>query len=108
LNYATGEKELLAIVWACKYFRPYLLGHKFQIVTDHKGLTWIFNVKDPSSRLMRWKLLKKKKIYDCEIQYRAGQRNCNADSLSRYPVQCFNVNMENNGGKKTENYFGNA
>jgi hypothetical protein len=47
LNYATVEK-LLAIVWACKYFRPYLLGRKFQIVTDHKGLTWIFNVKDPS------------------------------------------------------------
>jgi hypothetical protein len=32
--------------------------------------------------------------YDYEIQYRAGQGNCNADSLSRYPVQCFNVNME--------------
>jgi hypothetical protein len=92
LNYATVEKELLAIVWACKHFRPYLLGHKFQIVTDHKGLTWIFNVKDPSSRLMRWKLLLEE--YEYEIQYRAGQRNCNADSLSRYPIQCLNVNLE--------------
>jgi transcription elongation factor Elf1 len=92
LNYATVEKGLLAIVWACKHFRPYLLGRKFQIVTDHKGLTWIFNVKDPSSRLMRWKLLLEE--YDYEIQYRAGQRNCNADSLSRYPIQCFNVNIE--------------
>ncbi|PNF41072.1 hypothetical protein B7P43_G06245 [Cryptotermes secundus] len=92
LNYATVEKELLAIVWACKHFRPYLLGRKFQIVTDHKGLTWIFNVKDPSSRLMRWKLLLEE--YDYEIQYRAGERNSNADSLSRYPVECLNVNME--------------
>jgi hypothetical protein len=92
LNYATVEKELLAIVWACKHFRPYLLGRKFQIVTDHKGLTWIFNVKDPNSRLMRWKLLLEE--YDYEIQYRAGIRNCNADSLSRYPVQCLNVNIE--------------
>jgi hypothetical protein len=92
LNYATVEKELLAIVWACKHFRPYLLGRKFQIVTDHKGLTWIFNVKDPSSRLMRWKLLLEE--YDYEIQYRAGQRNCNADSLSRYPIQCLNVNID--------------
>jgi hypothetical protein len=92
LNYATVEKELLAIVWSCKHFRPYLLGRKFQIVTDHKGLIWIFNVKDPSSRLMRWKLLLEE--YDYEIQYRAGVRNCNADSLSRYPVQCLNVNVE--------------
>jgi hypothetical protein len=30
---------------------------KFQIVTDHEGLTWIFKVRDPSSRLIRWKLL---------------------------------------------------
>jgi hypothetical protein len=86
LNYATEGKEFLAILWACKHFRPYLLGRKFQIVTDHKGLTWIFNVKDPSSRLMRWKLLLEE--YDYEIQYKAGQKNCNADSLSRYPIQC--------------------
>ncbi|PNF16929.1 hypothetical protein B7P43_G03694 [Cryptotermes secundus] len=92
LNYATVEKELLAIVWACKHFRPYLLGRKFQIVTDHKRLTWIFNVKDTSSRLMRWKLLLEE--YDYEIQHRAGHRNCNADSLSPYPIQCFNVNIE--------------
>jgi hypothetical protein len=92
LNYATVEKELLAIVWACKHFRPYLLGRKFQIVTDHKGLTWIFNVKDPSSRLMRWKLLLEE--YDYEIEYRAGKCNCNADSLSRYPVHCLNVEAE--------------
>jgi hypothetical protein len=85
-------KELLAILWACKHFRQYLLGHKFQIVTGHKALTWIFHVKDPSSRLIKWKLLLEE--YDCEIQYRAWQRNFNADSLSRYPVQCLNVNME--------------
>jgi hypothetical protein len=41
---------------------------------------------------MRWKLLLEE--YDYEIQYRPGQRNCNADSLSRYPLQCFNINIE--------------
>jgi hypothetical protein len=41
---------------------------------------------------MRWKLLLEE--YDYEILYRAGQRNCNADSLSRYPIQCLNVNIE--------------
>ncbi|PNF31840.1 hypothetical protein B7P43_G08901 [Cryptotermes secundus] len=84
LNYSTVEKECLAIVWACKHFRPYLLGRKFQILTDHRGLTWIFRVKDPSSRLLRWKLLLEE--FDYEIKYKPGKQNTNADSLSRYPV----------------------
>jgi hypothetical protein len=83
-NYSTIEKELTAIVWACKHFRPYLLSRTFTIVTDHKPLTWMFNVKDPSSRLLRWRLLLEK--YDYTVEYKAGKRNVNADALSRNPV----------------------
>ena len=37
-HYTTSEKVLLAIVWASRYFRPYLYGRKFKIVDDYKTL----------------------------------------------------------------------
>jgi hypothetical protein len=83
-NYPTIEKELLAIVWGCKHFRQYLYGRKFTIVTDHRPLTWIFSVKDPSSRLLRWRL--KFEEYDYEVTYKKGSENKNADALSRIHV----------------------
>jgi len=80
-NYSTVEKELAAIVWGIKQFRPYLYGRKFKIVSDHKPLTWIMSVKDPGSRLLRWRI--KLAEYDYEIVYKPGVQNSNADALSR-------------------------
>jgi hypothetical protein len=80
MNYFTTEKKLLAIVWRCKQFRQYLYGRKFTIVTDHKPLAWVFNVKDPSSRLLRWRL--KLEEFDYEVIYKPGARNTNADALT--------------------------
>jgi hypothetical protein len=80
-NYTTSEKELLAIIWRVKHFRPYLYGRKFKIASDHKPLTWIMNVKDPRSRLIRWRIQLEK--YDYEIVYKKGALNTNADALSR-------------------------
>jgi len=71
----------LAIVWGCKYFRQYLYGRKFTIVVDHLPLTWIFSVKDPSSRLLRWRL--KLEEYEYEVVYKKGFSNTNAEALSR-------------------------
>jgi len=83
-NYNTTEKELLAIVWAVKHFRPYVYGTKFKIITDHKPLIWLFNVNDPGSRLIRWRL--KLEEYDYEIIHKAGRANANADALSRNAI----------------------
>lgn len=84
LNYSTIEKELLAIVWATKYFRPYLFGRKFTILTDHKPLQWIMNIKEPNSRLTRWRL--KLSEYDFSVVYKKGKYNTNADALSRIEI----------------------
>ncbi|XP_033230383.1 uncharacterized protein LOC117181620 [Belonocnema kinseyi] len=42
-NFTTTKEELLAIVWAVKRLRQYLLGHEFVIQTVHQALTWLFN-----------------------------------------------------------------
>lgn len=80
-NYNTTELELLAIIWAVGHFRPYIYGRKFVIVTDHRPLTWLFNCKDPSSKLVRWRL--KLEEYDYEIRFKPGRVNSNVDCLSR-------------------------
>ena len=82
-TYCTIGKELTAIVWACKHFRPYLLGRTFTIVTDHIPLTRMFSVKDPSYRFLRWLLMLE---YDYMTVYMAGKKNVIADALSRNPV----------------------
>lgn len=48
-KYSTIEKELLAIVYATKHFRPYLYGAKFTIQTDHKPLQCIPGRRIPYS-----------------------------------------------------------
>lgn len=90
-NYSTIEKELLAIVWACKYFRPYLFGRKFTLYTDHKPLTYIFNLKDPNSRLIRWRLSLEE--YEYEIKYKPGKQNVVADALSRINLKNTEINL---------------
>lgn len=89
INYRTIEKELLAIVWSTKYFRPYLFGRKFIIETDHKPLEWLFSLKEPNSKLVRWRL--KLSEFDYTITYKKGTLNNNADALSRIKVEEINT-----------------
>ena len=62
-------------------------------MTDHKLLTWVFNVKDPSSRLLRWRL--KLEESDYEVVYKPGVRNINADALSRITMTRISPVAEN-------------
>lgn len=83
-RYSTIERELLAIIWAVKHFRPYLYGRKFYIYTDHRPLAWLNSLKDPNSKLTRWRL--RLQDYNFEIIYKKGKQNTNADALSRIKV----------------------
>jgi hypothetical protein len=50
-NYPTQHNlELAAVVHALKIWRHYLLGHRYQIYTDHKSLKYIFTQNDLNLR----------------------------------------------------------
>jgi hypothetical protein len=38
-NHTASEAEMLVLVWATKYFRCYLYGHRLQVRTEHAVLT---------------------------------------------------------------------
>jgi len=51
VNFATNERELLAIVWALKNLRNYLYGVKnLNIHTDHQPLTLSESDKNPNAK----------------------------------------------------------
>lgn len=84
-RYCTIEKELLAIVWAVKKFRHYLLGRTFKILTDHRPLIYLFNMTNPSSRLTKFRLALEE--FDFIVEYVKGVDNVTADALSRIEIK---------------------
>ncbi|KAL0291643.1 UNVERIFIED_CONTAM: Retrovirus-related Pol polyprotein from transposon opus [Sesamum radiatum] len=80
-NYATTEKELLAVIFAIEKFRPYLLLSKVIVFTDHSALRYLMSKSDAKPRLLRWILLLQE--FDLEIKDRRGCENTVADHLSR-------------------------
>lgn len=81
-NYATNEKEMLAIIWALNSLRNFLYGSKkVKIFTDHQPLTYALSNKNTNSKMKRWKAILEE--YNYELHYKPGKTNIVADALSR-------------------------
>ena len=79
INYATHEKEILAVAHAIKKWSVYLEGNRFTVITVHAALKCFQTQPTLSRRQARSSefLL----LFDFEIQYRQATLNIVADAL---------------------------
>lgn len=82
-NYDVTKRELLAIVHFLKVYRPYLLGRRFLLRTDHSALQWLRKTPLPIGQQARWLTFIEEFIFD--VAHRPGTAHLNADALSRRP-----------------------
>ena len=78
-NYSASKVELLAMLYGCEHFRPYLLGKQFLLATDHRALLWLVNTPNPPETLVRW--LIRLGEYSFRVEHRPGKLHNNVDAL---------------------------
>ena len=90
-KYSTNQLERLTVVWGgggAEYFRNYILGRNFLIVTDHKALISLLNGNKKTnmtmfSRLTRW--LDRLIPFGFQVEHKPGAKIGLADYLSCHP-----------------------
>ncbi|XP_062005359.1 uncharacterized protein LOC133722489 [Rosa rugosa] len=80
------DKEMLAVMHAIDKWRPYLLGHQFNIITDHQTLKHLLDQRISTPSQHKW--LAKLMGYQYTIEYRPGKLNTVPDLLSRRHEMC--------------------
>lgn len=80
-NYSTLERELCALRWGIKTFKPFLYGVDFVLYTDHQPLVYLHTMKLVCSRLTR--MVQELSDFSFEIRFISGRFNTAADLLSR-------------------------
>jgi hypothetical protein len=94
-GHSSVEKEAYSIVEALKKWRHFLIGrHLFQLITDQKSVSFMFNAKHSSKikneKIQRWRL--ELSCFSYDIIYRPGRHNTVADAFSRV---CGSTKMKN-------------
>ena len=97
-NWHIRDKEVFAFIFALRKFRAYLLGKRFNWFTDHCGLQWLRNTKDPRGRYARW--IEEIEEFQFTIHFRRAEENKHADALSRAHVRTTQVTTDTSTGEE--------
>ena len=80
----TREIEILAMIATLEHFSSYIDGQHVHLQTDHKNITWLHNLKQPSGRLGRWVM--RLAEFNATIKYKKGLYMYIADCMSRNSI----------------------
>jgi hypothetical protein len=86
-NYHSNVLETLALVFAVRNLRSYLIGDEFSVITDSTALQALFKAPNPGMQL-RWVL--ELQEYSFTVTHRPGRKHANADGPSRLPLSSTN------------------
>ena len=77
------ELEAMALVYAIKYWSPYLRVQEFTAIVDHHALVYLVSqpAKTSNVRILNW--ISELHAYRFNIHHRAGRRHLDADAVSR-------------------------
>ena len=78
------QQELFAVKWGLEQFRPYILGRRVKVITDHENLKWLTSLAPQQAKLARWCMTMAE--FDFYIEHRPGITNTVPDTLSRQPI----------------------
>ena len=80
-RYSVTERELAALRWGVKTFKPFLGGVQFRLYTDHQALAYLHSMHLVNHRLAR--TMEELAEFDFTIHHVPGASNVAADLFSR-------------------------
>ena len=80
----TMHQELYAVKCGLEQSRPYVLGKRTKVITDHANLLFLHSVQPQQSKRARW--CQRMADFDFFIEHKPGVKNIVLDYLSRYLV----------------------
>lgn len=84
-NWSVMEKECFGVVHFMDHWQHLLLGAKFEVVTNHQALSWMFRQAEPPTGKLAWWMLKTQPFQHFGVKYRPSQVNnhSNMEPLAR-------------------------